>query len=111
MSVSIIDRGRGPELEGTRVTVYRVMDFVREGATPEMIASELDLSSAQVHAALEYVAVHRDEVDADYARILARGGQSNPDWVDAQKAASPEELKRRILARRAGPAHAGDRRQ
>src|SRR3989442_15866224 len=32
MVARIIDRGRGPEVAGTRVTVYRIMDFVREGS-------------------------------------------------------------------------------
>ena len=28
MGAKIIDRGRGPEIEGTRITVYDVMDWV-----------------------------------------------------------------------------------
>ena len=32
LEAKIIDRGRGPELEGTRITVYCVMDYIR--ATP-----------------------------------------------------------------------------
>jgi len=28
MSAKIIDRGRGPEIEGTRITVYDVMDYL-----------------------------------------------------------------------------------
>jgi len=27
MSANIIDRGRGPEIEGTRIRVYRSIDF------------------------------------------------------------------------------------
>ena len=30
MTARIINRGRGPEVEGTRVTVYRILDFFRE---------------------------------------------------------------------------------
>ncbi len=26
---SIIDRGRGPEIEGTRITVYDIMDYYK----------------------------------------------------------------------------------
>ena len=32
MAARIINRGRGPEVAGTRVTVYRIMDFLREGS-------------------------------------------------------------------------------
>ena len=55
MSSRIIDRGRGPEIEGTRVTVYRVMDFLREGSGADRIAEELFLSADQVEHALRYI--------------------------------------------------------
>ena len=31
MGAQIINRGRGPEIEGTRITVYDVMDYLQEG--------------------------------------------------------------------------------
>ena len=31
MSAKIINRGRGPEIEGTRITVYDVLDYARQG--------------------------------------------------------------------------------
>jgi uncharacterized protein (DUF433 family) len=107
MAVCIIDRGRGPELEGTRVTVYLVMDYVRAGDPPSQIAQELDLSEEQVRAALEYINAHRDEVEAEYEAILKRVSQPNPDWVEAGAAKTWDELRRRIEARSGGePAHA-----
>jgi uncharacterized protein (DUF433 family) len=99
MNEHIIDRGRGPEIKGTRVTVYRILDFIRDGSTPECMAQELDLSAEQVQAALDYIAAHKEEVDAVYETILARVNQGNPAWVEAGRAKTAEELKRRILAR------------
>jgi uncharacterized protein (DUF433 family) len=100
MSARIIDRGRGPEVEGTRVTVYRIMDYLREDSTPDRIASELELTGDQVAAALAYITAHRRDVEDEYERILQRVRQPNPAWVEAGRPATPEELKRRILARR-----------
>ncbi len=106
MAARIIDRGRGPELEGTRVTVYRVMDFVRLGDPPDRIAEELELTGEQVRAALDYIDSHREQVEADYEAILRRVSQPNPDWVEAGSARSWDELRRRIEARTSGePAH------
>jgi uncharacterized protein (DUF433 family) len=106
MAVCIIDRGRGPELEGTRVTVYRIMDYVRAGDPPFQIAEELDLSEEQVRAALEYINAHRDEVEVEYEAILKRVRQPNPDWVEAGAAKTWDELRRRIEAGSSGePAH------
>jgi len=59
MAARIIDRGRGPEVAGTRVTVYRIVDFLREGSSAGRIATELHLTEEQVRVALDYIAAHR----------------------------------------------------
>src|SRR3954469_13863087 len=107
MSKRIINRGRGPEIEGTRITVYCIMDYVRAGDPPSQISQELGLSEGQVLAAIEYIKAHRDEVEPEYEAILKRVGQPNPDWVEAGAAKSWDELRRRIEARsRGATAHA-----
>jgi uncharacterized protein (DUF433 family) len=98
MAARIIDRGRGPVVEGTRVTVYRIMDFVREGSSVERIATELHLTEEQVYVALDYIASHRRTVEAEYERILQRVQQRNPPQIDAGRATSSEALKQRIRA-------------
>jgi uncharacterized protein (DUF433 family) len=98
MREHIIDRGRGPEIKGTRVTVYCIMDWVRDGCAVEDMTQRLDLSTEQVQAALDYIAAHKEDVEAVYKRVLERPNK-NPPWVEALLAKSPEELKRRILAR------------
>ncbi len=96
----IINRGRGPEIEGTRITVYRIMDFVRDHCSMPTIAHELDLSEAEVRAALDYIAANRSEVEAQYEQLLQRVQQANPPHILAGRAKSPEELKQRIRSRR-----------
>ena len=100
MDTRIIDRGRGPEIRGTRVTVYRIMDFVCEGSAPDRIAGELNLTGEQVQAALDYIDAHREAVEREYQAILRRVQQRNPPHVEAGRAESVEELKQRIRARR-----------
>lgn len=99
MTAHIIDRGRGPEVAVTRVTVYRIMDYLREGSSRERIAAELDLTAEQVQAAVTYIAAHRAEVERTYEQILQRVQQPNPEWVEAAATHSPAELKQRILSR------------
>jgi len=95
-------------MEGTRVTVYRVMDYVRAGDPPSRIAEELDLTEDQVQLALRYIDIHGAEVNAAYDAILNRVNQPNPEWVDEGSAKTWEELRRRIEARSTGEAaHAG----
>ena len=100
MTTRIINRGRGPEIEGTRITVYRIMDFVRDQCSLTTIADELALSEAQVQAAFDYITAHRSAVEAAYDQLLLRVQQANPPHIQADRAQSLDELKRRIHARR-----------
>jgi uncharacterized protein (DUF433 family) len=62
-----IRKGR-PCIAGTGVTVRRIAGWHNLGLTPEEIVAKVEhLSLAQVHAALAYYYVNRDEIDADIA--------------------------------------------
>jgi hypothetical protein len=76
------------------------MDFVRDNCSMTTIADELDLSVAQVQAALDYIAANRSEVEAEYDQLLLRLQQGNPPHIQAGRAESLDELKRRIHVRR-----------
>lgn len=84
MNVEIIDRGRGPEIKGTRITVYTIWDYAKDGDHHSSIALTLGLSSAQVLAALEYIKQHKEEVMADYQEILDRAAKPYPPEVQAK---------------------------
>ncbi len=100
----IIERGRGPEIEGTRITVYTVYEWQQQGSPVEEMVDHLSLTREQVELALSYIEQHRAEVEAGYGRIVSRIRQGNPAWVAALCADSPEELKRRIITRGRRPA-------
>ena len=61
-------RGGRPKIAGTGLTVSRIASWYKTGMTPEEIALEYPhLTLAQVHAALAYYHVNRDEIEADLA--------------------------------------------
>ena len=84
MHAAIIDVGRGPQIAGTRITVYDIMDYLRMDWHHTAIALWLRLSSAQVLAAVDYIDRHRDEVEATYRRILEREARGNPPEIQAK---------------------------
>ncbi len=69
---TIVNRGRGPEIAGTRITVYDVMDYLKHGWHRDRIAALFRLSSRDVQAAIDYIKEHHEAVKADYQRILER---------------------------------------
>ncbi|MCI0741838.1 MAG: DUF433 domain-containing protein [Gemmataceae bacterium] len=80
----IINRGRGPEIAGTRITVYDILDYHDAGWHHTLIAATLLISSDQVLAALDYIEQHKDEVRANYQKILDRIARGNPPEIQAK---------------------------
>ena len=78
----IVERGDGPKIEGTRITVYTVLEYLRKGRSRDWIAAMLEVSSRQVQAAIDYIQEHAEEVNAEYERIAARIRRGNPSWVE-----------------------------
>ncbi len=96
----IIDRGRGPEIAGTRITVYDVLDYYTTGWHRDLIADTLDLSSREVEVAIRYIEEHRDEVMADYEEMLARDARGNPPELQAKLDAGHERFLAMVRERR-----------
>jgi uncharacterized protein (DUF433 family) len=92
----IIDRGRGPEIAGTRITVYDVFEYLRADWHPAAIAGLFRLSSHQVQAAVDYIASHKVDVEADYAQIMARINRGNPPALEERFKASQARLQTKL---------------
>lgn len=88
----IHDRGRGPEIKGTRITVFSILDYLLLAWQPDLIAVEFRLSSDQVRAAINYINDHTLEVLRDYIKILERGERGNPPEVQAILDANHEKF-------------------
>src|SRR5260370_593529 len=101
MQAVIIDRGRGPEIAGTRITVYDIMDYYKQGWHHTGIAATLRISSAKVIAAIEYIEAHKEEVLAEYQKILDRNARGNPPEIEAKRAATRARIEAILAERRA----------
>ena len=81
----IHDRGRGPEIVGTRITVYNLLPhFLDPAATECTIGRLYDLTPEQVAAARAYVLNHPDAVLAEHLKIEARMAAGNPPQMMEQ---------------------------
>jgi len=82
----IHDRGRGPELVGTRITVYNLLPyFLDVTATEAYICRAYSLTAEQVAAARAYILNNPDTVLAQHLKIEERIAKGNPPEV-AEKA-------------------------
>jgi uncharacterized protein (DUF433 family) len=97
----IIDRGRGPEIKDTRITVYTILEYLIGAWNKQRIAALLDLRDEQVQAAINYIEEHDLEVLREYIKILERVRAGNPPELQAKLDARHmqfQELVRQIRA-------------
>lgn len=114
MTARIIDRGRGPEIEGTRITVYDVVDYWKKGWGHDQIAGLFRLPPDDVRQAIRYIEQHRDEVLRDDQAIVERHRRHaySPE-VKEKLRQSRERFQARLARSNGTPAqaegeHAGD---
>src|SRR6516164_5429027 len=111
MSDVIQDRGRGPEIAGTRITVYNLLQsFLDPRVTEAEICRVYELTPEQVAAARAYILSNPDTVLAKHLEIEERMAAGNPpevreraqrvkstltrfkQWLAEQEAANHEEV-------------------
>jgi uncharacterized protein (DUF433 family) len=83
MEDAIINRGRCPEIAGSRITVYDVLYETQAGITPPEIAALFRLQVEQVEASLRYIQEHHEEVLANSQKIQDRHARGNPPEIQA----------------------------
>ncbi len=91
----IQDRGRGPEIAGTRITVYNLLQsFLDPTVTEEEICRVYDLTARQVAAARAYVLSNPDTVLAEHLKIEERLAAGNPPQVRERAERAKSTFKR-----------------
>lgn len=97
----IIDRGRGPELEGTRITVFAIMEYLEGGWSVGQIGSAMpSLSLEQIEYAIAYIKEHEEELKPDYYEIMARIARGNPPEVRKKMEESHQRFLKLVEERR-----------
>lgn len=84
--IAIIDRGRGPQLSTSRITVQDLFPYLELGYTPERIIEEAmpSLTLAEIEAVRQYVDEHQEEVREQDRLIRQRNAtRKNPPSVEA----------------------------
>lgn len=70
-SPTIIRRSdMGLAISGTRTTIYLVLDYLHDNWPRDEIRKWLNLTEAQLQAALDYIEAHREEVETEYEEVV-----------------------------------------
>ena len=118
--VQIVDLGRGPQIEGHRLTVMDVFYYLHRGYDFDFIHRAMpSLTRAQFDAVVEYVRLHHDQLAEKDRRVeefhqrgmeaqRSRGGifaESEENLSTAERVARLKEKMERKLAEKNGARH------
>ncbi len=82
---TVVRTSRGLTIGGTRKTIYQIMDYVKAGIPPESIRDDFRLTVLQTEDVLDYIETHRDEVEEEYQRVVARAEEIRKYWTERNK--------------------------
>ncbi len=97
--IEIVDRGRGPQLSTSRITVQDLVPYFQQGCSHEEIMRWIPvLTGEEIQIVKEYVKNHYEEVMEQDRRIRARNAQNNKNSPEVEKIL--EAGKAKLLALR-----------
>jgi uncharacterized protein (DUF433 family) len=108
----VVRTGRGLTIAGTRITLYSIMDYIKQDWPPKLIKDVFDLTDEQISGVLTYIEANRDEVEAEYELVLQKAEENRRYWTEYNRehleevAAMPhkpehEEIWKKLKARQA----------
>ena len=87
---TVVRTSRGLSINGTRITLYAIMDYVTAGFSREYIRDIYRLTDAQIDDVLRYIGEHRAQVEEEYQEVLRQAEEERRYW---------EERYRELFAR------------
>jgi uncharacterized protein (DUF433 family) len=81
----VVRTERGLTVAGTRITLYLLMDYLKADWPPKLVKDWHNLSDEQMQGVLDYLAAHRDEVEAEYQLVLRQAEENRAYWEERNR--------------------------
>jgi uncharacterized protein (DUF433 family) len=78
----VVRTGRGLTIAGTRITLYSIMDYIKQDWPPKLIKGLFDLTDEQISGVLAYIEANRDQVEAEYQLVLQQAEEKRQYWTE-----------------------------
>ena len=79
---AIIRTERGLTIIGTRISLYDVIDLLKVQYPPKLIRDTLNLTDAQIGAALSYIEANQLQIEAEYQEVLQTREEIRQYWEE-----------------------------
>ncbi len=92
---------RGLTIAGTRTTLYTILDYLHADWPPKLVQQWLDLSDEQMADVLDYLAMHRDEVEQEYQQVVQQAESLRKYWDKRLQEHLAQQPKKPLTAEQA----------
>lgn len=77
---TVIRTDRGLSVAGTRITLYTIMDFIKDGWAAHLIRDWFGLTDRQISDVMEYIDTNREQVEAEYKLVMQQAEEDEKYW-------------------------------
>lgn len=94
---------RGLCIEGTRITLYLIEDYLRASWTPHALRHALQLTEGDLARVLDYLNQHRTEFEREYQQVADQAAEREEYWRqrERQRRRSASRARRNVTPEQA----------
>jgi uncharacterized protein (DUF433 family) len=84
-AAAVVRTERGLTLAGTRITLYDILTYLKADWPPHLIQQWLNLTAAQMTAAMDYINTHHETVEAEYQLVVQHAETNRRYWEERNR--------------------------
>jgi len=82
---TVVRTTRGLTVKGTRLTLYSIMDEIKDDNSFKNIRDIYELTDEEMLDVLDYIHLHRKEVEAEYQEVVRRAEEERKYWEERNR--------------------------
>ena len=80
----IVETPRGPCVAGTRLTIYAIMDDLKD-RSPDYVQGSFHLTDEEMAGAMRYLEEHREDLEREFEEIMRQSEVERRYWEERNK--------------------------
>ena len=82
---TVVRTARGLTVKGSRLTLYSIMDEIKDNNSFKNIRDIYELTDEEMLDILDYIHLHRQEVDAEYQEVVRSAEENQKYWDERNR--------------------------
>jgi hypothetical protein len=96
---TVVRTARGLSVKGSRLTLYDVMEAIKEENSLKNIRDIYELTDEEMLDILDYIHLHKEEVETEYQEILQSAERNRKYWEERNRELMAKTYQQREVVR------------